>query len=204
MGTDIHCHVELRTAGRWEPCKAEHTCSDTLPDIDTIADQIGRNYALFAILADVGRRTNCGFTPIVPPRGFPVDSPVVGKLARQSENYSSHNRTWLTVRELLDFPWHEKTVEESGYVDVENFFYFRIEGRPQYAHFDRPPDFLVVSNDEMERLVNLGADHPKLMTLISWGVPYAEFVDSFLTETLPLLCSLGEPSDVRLILSFGS
>jgi hypothetical protein len=57
----------------------------------------------------------------------------------------------------------------------------------------------------MERLARKEAAHTdKVGTLISFGIPYAEFAGPFLTETLPLLSQQGTPEDVRLIVSFNS
>jgi hypothetical protein len=100
MGTDIHYWAERKGESGWEHCPVDFYCGDE------------RNYALFAILAAVQRMTNGGFEPIVPPRGFPPDSPLAAKSTEGGGYY--HNETWLSLRELLDFPWHEKKRELRG------------------------------------------------------------------------------------------
>jgi hypothetical protein len=189
MGTDIACFAERRTQTGWERCDIDFYCGEE------------RNYELFAILADVKRLTNSGFEPIVPPRGFPADSPTVGPQAGAPGDASCHNATWLTLRELLEFPWQEKKRVYSGYVDAKQFGLFRKAGRPQ-AFSNKSGQF--VSNEEMERLIREGADSDDKLTLVSFGIPYADFAGPFLTETLPLLQKQGAPDDVRLIMSFDS
>ena len=49
-----------------------------------------------------------------------------------------------------------------------------------------------------------GTNTAGLLTLVSFGIPYAEFAGPFVTETLPLLSQQGPPEEVRLILSFDS
>jgi hypothetical protein len=189
MGTDISYFAERRTERGWEHCLVDFYCGEE------------RNYALFAILAGVARLTNSGFEPIVPPRGFPADSPAVSHLAGVPETPSCHNATWLALKELLDFPWHQKQWPCTGYVDAEEFLHFRIAGRPQHLSTQSGT---VVSNGEMERRINGGTNTAGLLTLVSFGIPYAEFAGPFVTETLPLLSQQGPPDEVGLILSFDS
>jgi hypothetical protein len=189
VGTDISCFAERRAQAGWERCDIDFYCGEE------------RNYALFAILADVKRLTNGGFEPIAPPRGFPTDSLTLGDCSDAAESASCHNATWLTLRELLDFPWHEKKREYSGYVDGEQFRLFLKEGRPQ-AFSEQSGQ--IISNAEMERLINAGEDTRDKLTLVSFGIPYADFAGPFLTETLPLLQKQGAAEDVRLIMSFDS
>jgi hypothetical protein len=189
MGTDISCFAERRTEQGWEPLSLDFYCGEE------------RNYALFAILAGVQRLTNSGFEPIVPPRGFPADSPTVGRHAGTPESYSSHNATWLTLKELQDFPWREKLWQCDGYVDADQYLHFRAKGRPQcFAQGSGE----ILSNEEMERLIDEKGNTRDKLTRISFGVPYAEFAGPFLTETLPLLAQQGGPEDVRIIMSFDS
>jgi hypothetical protein len=189
MGTDIHCFAERRTERGWGLCELDFYCGEE------------RNYALFAILAGVRRMTNGGFEPITPPRGFPPDSPAAAGWAEGAGCYNCHNATWLTLRELLEFPWHEKLYPFRGWVDAEQYQVFRRIGRPE-RFVDRSA--ALVPNEEMERLLREGGPTEGLLTLIAFGVPYAEFAGPFVTETLPRLQSLGPPDDVRLVMFFDS
>jgi hypothetical protein len=204
MGTDISYHAERRTKGGWEVCLGDELDECGQPCHLRFYCGEERNYALFAILAGVKRLTNGGIEPIVPPRGFPADSPVVGSRAAEPESFDSHNRTWLILAELLQFPWQEKQLHCDGYVDAANYLRYRATGRPEAMHGGVPPDWRSVTNREMDRLAEESTQADKVVTLISFAVPYAEFAGPFLTETLPLLSQQGEPEDVRLIVSFDS
>jgi hypothetical protein len=200
VGTDIHYFAERRTPHGWELCTAGQVGPDGQPcGLDFYCGE-ERNYALFAILADVKRLTNSGFEPIAPPRGFPDDSPTI-RASDLSDGGCYHNATWLTLRVLLEFPWQEKKRQFTGWVDAAQYRIYKETGRPQ-AFVDRTAD--LVSNEEMERLLREGRDTDGLLTLITFGIPYAEFAGPFVTETLPLLRTLGEPDDVRLVLYFDS
>ena len=188
MGTDIHYWAERRTESGWEQCPLDFYCGDE------------RNYALFAILADVKRMTNGGFEPIAPPRGFPPDSPLAAKSTEGGGGYY-HNETWLSLRELLDFPWHEKKREFRGWVDAEQYQVFKKTGQPQ-RFVDQTAD--LVSNEEMDRLLREGGKTEGFLTMITFGIPYAAFAGPFVTETLPKLQTLGSPDDVRLVMFFDS
>jgi hypothetical protein len=189
MGTDISYHAERRTERGWERCDIEFYCGEE------------RNYALFAILAGVQRMTNGGFESIAPLRGFPADSPTMGAAAGTPESASCHNATWLSLRELLDFPWQEKKREFSGYVDADQFRHWRRAGRPQCF---TETSGSIISIAAMEQLIIEGGETAGLQTLVSFAVLYADFAGPFVTETLPLLQQQGRPEDVRLIMSFDS
>jgi hypothetical protein len=200
MGTDIHYFVERRTAQGWELCRSDQAGPDGQRYALDFYCGEERNYALFAILADVKRMTNGGFEPVAAPRGFPRDSPTVRE-TDLGDGGCYHNATWLTVKELLDFPWHEKTRQFTGWVDAAQYRRFKAAGRPE-RFVDQTAD--LVSNQEMDRLLREGGDTEGLLTLISFGIPYADFAGPFVTETLPLLSTLGPPEDVRLVLYFDS
>lgn len=98
MGCDIHLHLERldHAKGEWvwvEPPEIE------LFDDYKIRDWYsGRNYELFAALADVRNRAD--ITPISDPRGLPQD--VTSESRRESDEYGidGHSHSWLTLREL--------------------------------------------------------------------------------------------------------
>jgi len=97
MGTDIHPMFQRRTPAGWEQVETKY--------------EGGRNYGLFAWLADV--RNGYGFagiptfepiTPIAPQRGVPDDLGVkVGFNEEAGEVWlGEHSFSWLTAREILD------------------------------------------------------------------------------------------------------
>src|SRR5262249_51238283 len=122
MGTDISCFAERRTEQGWELCEG----------LEFYRGE-ERNYALFAILAGVKRLTNAGFDSISPPRGLPPDlSPGLGGRADFTDGGFYHNASWLTLKELQEFPWHEKQRAFTGWVDAEQYQVFRKAGRPDH------------------------------------------------------------------------
>ena len=90
MGCDIYFHVEVCNGGRWtfhdwerQHVIGKHEDGSTKLDYDELFDDplyVGRNYSLFAILADVrngvgfaGCDTGNRFNPIAQPKGLPGD-----------------------------------------------------------------------------------------------------------------------------------
>jgi hypothetical protein len=180
-----------------------------------------RNYELFAVLAGVARLTNDGFQPIVPCRGLPEDlSPAIRAAAENPDGLWGHNYSWLTLKELLDFPWQEKKRRYEGYVDAQQYYLFKAQGRPLQMFpgpeafataFDsgcsRKPLFgreQIVSNRKMDRYLKAGKGMQRKYTKIAFEIPYAEFCPLFLQETLPRLGTLGKPQDVRIVFWFDS
>ncbi len=201
MGTDITCWAERRTVDGWQICMDHGAARDEDGNPYRLSFYCGeeRNYALFAILAGVVRMTNQGFEAIAEPRGLPLDSPDYHEFDLEHGAYC-HNASWLTLRELLDFPWYEKCREFNGFVDAARYEEFQKQGYPsQCLEGGR-----VIPNAEMERLIRDGGDMQGLLTLITFRIPYATFAGPFVTETLPLLAQQGEPEDVRIVFYFDS
>ena len=145
MGADIHFYVEKKQAdGTWaaqaEEVPNTYYKPETAPApgerdedgeraVDVISDWYsGRNYSLFAILADV--RNGYGFAgvdtgdPVVPidaPRGLPDD--VSRTIHQQSEYWGvdGHSHSHFTVRELIDADWQQQIVKR-GWVGPEEFY----------------------------------------------------------------------------------
>ena len=86
MGCDIHAHVEIEVAGKWE----HYSCLD-----------IDRDYDLFARMANVRNRGSVN--PISTPRGLPIDASVISKLESDSDGSDGHSHSWLNLGELKEF-----------------------------------------------------------------------------------------------------
>lgn len=191
MGTDIHCVAERRGPDGWEFVPLDFYCGEE------------RNYALFAILAGVRRMTNAGFVPIAPPRGLPPDlSPPLQGMGDPSIGSCDHNHTWLTLRELMEFPWHERKRVFEVVVDAENYLSHRIDGKVNSIACR--PTGRVVSNARMEQYINEGWETMGVYTEVTLEIPYADYAGPFVTETIPLLRTLGEPDAIRLVMWFDS
>lgn len=125
MGTDIHMIAERYTEGRWSLAGEVGTTkwgSMSMPE-----PYDGRNYDLFAILADVrngygfaGIETGSGFNVIAPPRGVPDDCSPEFRRWREDWGPDGHTPSWVTLAEILAFDWTQKTTK-TGVVDVLNF-----------------------------------------------------------------------------------
>ena len=138
MGTDIHLIAQIKDDGKWKQ----------ITDLKTYS---GRNYYLFAILADV--RNNGCFEPIDYPRGFPkdfidsditVDTQYLDK-PEYREDFTSelsfasrcdHSQSWFTLQELLDFDWDWNRTGYEGWLTEGEYKCY--SGEPICRDF--PPD----------------------------------------------------------------
>lgn len=119
MGCDIHMYVEKLVSGKWTAAdKWERDPEDdnrlSVPYGRGIYG--GRNYNLFAILANVrngrgfaGLDTGDGFNPIALPKGLPDDvSPEIKECAERW-GVDGHSHSFFTVAELLAYDWTQHT-----------------------------------------------------------------------------------------------
>lgn len=111
MANDIESGEKLKSAE--DEYDREHYAPTTL--VDWAYD--GRNYNLFAMLADVrngrgfaGVYTGEGFNPIADPKGAPSDMSSEIKSACEYWEGDGHSHSWFTVKELLDYDWEQDTV----------------------------------------------------------------------------------------------
>jgi hypothetical protein len=72
--------------------------------IDNHPATLFRNYALFAILADV--RNTFGVIPISSPKGIPRDTSETVILEFESHE-EVHSASWLSLKEIIDFNWRQ-------------------------------------------------------------------------------------------------
>jgi hypothetical protein len=93
----------------------------------------GRNYNLFAMLADVrngrgfaGIKTGEGFTPIAGPKGLPPD--VSGKIQKASDEYGcdGHSHSWHTLQQLLDYDWEGQTTTLQGVISIGDYAHWKL------------------------------------------------------------------------------
>jgi len=131
MGCDIHLFHEVRTpGGAWESADHWEPDEDDPLRLTVPYDKAlyrGRNYDLFAILADVrngrgfaGARTGSGFQPISSPRGLPPDVDERIRSVSDSWGADGHSHSFLTVAELLAYDWTQVTSHE-GMVPFSEF-----------------------------------------------------------------------------------
>jgi hypothetical protein len=139
MGTDIHFYIEkLGEDGRW------HVLDDPRGWYG------GRNYDLFAILANVrngyavaGVRTGDGFSPLGP-RGLPLDvSEALRGLDHEQLQIQFHSQSWVSLREILEYDWDQETTKRVFVRDTDTGG-FPSGGRAKWAekyanHFGKLP-----------------------------------------------------------------
>lgn len=230
MGTDIHIAVETFDGQRWNSVtKFEDKYGEGfLSPVSEVYN--GRNYNLFAILANVrngrgfaGVKTGDGFNFISEPRGVPEDaSPEV----REWMERGDHDLSWLTVAEIMAFDWTQITTLQ-GIVDLKQWARWKADGEPQeWSGGISGPQIIVhpiedVDNaweacgapalwdivwerngalDKLTRELGPGSH----FTSVRWDKPYYACAEEFLGQTLPQLWRLGKPEDVRICFWFDS
>lgn len=180
---------------------------------------IGRNYALFAKLADV--RNNGDIQPISGERGIPNDlSPLVAYEYACGES-DWHSASYYTVDELLAYDWNTKEnrrdlLSLNAYVDYLNHgvVYYAGEkagkntvilteeeakskfivagGTEKFSLKDQQePGFYFASRTEHPYLVDVGYVHQE-----------RAFFEKFVSVTIPALAALGPPEHTRLVFWF--
>lgn len=231
MGTDIFYLAEKRVDDHWEPA-FETYYEPPDPDGQRILDHEeqfyfggNRNYELYQILAGFVEQetglTSRGFEPISPPRGYPED---VSEAIRQqwgdldspeARDSGCFGLSWLLLKELIDFPWHEKQRTFVGYVNAENYrkfaagqpFRFRqVSPKVLYSCDDLKeyplPEWDVVSNEEMQRRIDSSTVTEQTWTKITYSQSYAIPGHGILVDTIPKLSQVGPPDGVRVVFHF--
>lgn len=256
MGCDIHLLVETRYTyqGRkseweralppaayretpWQIARGEASY-DTLDDYAAVSWATrwydGRNYRLFAMLANVrngsgfaGVQTGEGFKPISEPKGWPSD---LGDFARSwvSEDHAhvdgdefcgDHSASWLTLRELDAYDWARQTTRCCGVIPLAVYAERKakgLTGEPD-AYCGGTWGDKIVTLEEADvdaAMANGGLVRPegeRTNVRVWWGMTYAEAAGDFYTRVLPGLRSLlrhdefkTTPDDIRIVFNFDS
>jgi hypothetical protein len=216
MGTDIHTYVEVKKDDGWTVLTPLYTQEG---DEDEIFERRwnhplnynGRNYNLFAFLADVrngygfaGVSTHEPLKPITPKRrGVPED--MSEDLQREWEMYEGHSPSHLTLTELREGDW-DQPVNRTGLVDSDNYTLLKEKGLPSSwcGGYSGPN----ISNEEMEKRIKSGDldDWPK--TRVYWSSTLRDNCSDFLEEFVPRLDELAEEhggsDNVRIVFWFDS
>jgi hypothetical protein len=159
-------------------------------------DQIykNRNYDLFSILADVrngygfaGIKTGDGFKIIDEPRGFPENcSKNVKKIYEMKDG---HSYSWITLKEILNFDWTQKT-EKCGYVTLEEWASFKYNNKPErWAGSIEGPSISIHSSDkfeqaweELKKENNIHQDAHPIGYLGKWAKDKNNFKEKFISK----------------------
>lgn len=111
MGCDIHMHVEYRKLGKWYSGDYYRKKGDKYVVVEFYP---GRNYDLFAMLADVRNYDYRDYVDSA--RGLPSD--ITDDVRNEFEPWrlDAHDCSYLTLKELIDF--QEEHKGDSDYDDL--------------------------------------------------------------------------------------
>jgi len=158
---------------------------------------IGRNYMLFGILAGV--RWND--TNHIPPKGLPPD---VSKTVKNGYyEGDDHSASYFSLKELFELK--EKVQVITSYVDMENYIKFKKEGLPKYWDDNICRRDKLISNEEMERRINLVPfwDGERFFTQIVWELKNSKIDSHFWSVFVPAMEKLHkDPEKVRFVFWF--
>jgi hypothetical protein len=207
MGCDIHLFHEMRcqTTERWLPCDVWEKDADGVIDIPYGRHIYnGRNYTLFAALADVRNRTkgeelayiknSCDGGDPIPviqsPRGVPADTCEEIQTCSERWGADGHSHSYYTLRELLDFDWHATVIVNRGLVSdkeeinrVERMRSFYAKNCPHKVDYVGPDSYcLGSSNDDS--------------VVMEWKSTLGSDCGAFLSEVIPRLSALAKIYDI--------
>jgi hypothetical protein len=191
----------------------------------------GRNYNLFAILANVrngsgfaGIETGKGYNPISLPKGLPSDLSYElrqdddmcdeeGEMKPGRYSFGYHDFSWLTVKELIDYNWNQE-VKNCGIIGWDAYKE-RIAngetGSPEsYCGGISGPDIVVIDEEEavechLRENISKKYKDKKVNVKIWWTEKYHESASIFYTKVLPALQKIDpNPENVRIVFGFDS
>lgn len=186
----------------------------------------GRNYDLFAILANVrngygfaGVDTGDGFVPICEPKGLPDSDPETYERdgftcsdyvkARDWEwSGAGHSHSWHTVADLLAYDWNQ-TTNHRGCISEDEYRERLAKGETgapeSWSGGISGPGIICVTSGVMDAIFagDYNRDESaRYFVQVEWQEKYSESAGNFLTQTLPRLQALGKPEDVRIVFWF--
>ena len=198
MGCDIHCYVEVEhsyeSSGKkklyWRKVgnffKYKYYKKSDFPDEynNKFSDepQIGRNYDLFSILANVRNGTwGEDIKPISEPRGLPED--VSDEIKKLSDEWDcdGHSHSYLSLDEIKKFDWHNKKIKHSAFVSERQ--------KNEYEKTGKAPTYYSAWSSSGVK--------------IEWEESIAESIGGyFLKEIMPELEKLEKWGKVRIVFWF--
>jgi hypothetical protein len=199
MGCDIAMYAEVLRHRRWalaEPLERNPAFDPEHPREEPEwkpAEVFGeRNYALFAVVADVCNPT-CSAEPfesIAPPRGLPGDLSEPLRIWHAQNDGDTWSESWLLLKEMLEFDWQGKTIRRQAIVDARCAHLFA-PGQKGFPYAQWPAG------------LGIGYAEAGSGVQVTWEESYAEAVGpSFFKQVLPRLKSFGPPEQVRVVFWF--
>ncbi len=231
MGCDIHFFVETKQPdGTWK-ADGEFQRDEDGEWMSQIGRSLycGRNYNLFAILADVrngrgfaGIKTGDGFNPISDPRGVPDDASHEYKAIVDQWDGDGHSHSHHSLRQLLDFDWTQVTTCQ-GWCDMAEYLPWasrghKREGPSGYCGGVSGREVKHLNEGEAAELVKQFNElswndreafikqHPNEYALAVWHPTYYDAAGSFISDTIPELLKLAGGTsgldNVRIVFFF--
>lgn len=204
MGTDIHGRLQTRFQ------------NERYADAGPIEDD--RNYRVFAMLAGVrngygfaGCKTHESLVPISEPRGLPDD---LGWKDRWKDieydacDFGDHSYSWVTLREILDWPYWDSQLVMTGVIDRAEFDRLKSEGGDPKSwcggHYG--PGVIVTT---IQELTDGTAPEGWTDVTYEWQVPFRQYSQTFrlwidYLESKYRWMLERDPESVRLVFGFDS
>lgn len=129
MGCDIHIATEqlthIRDVEAWRNADLHRMdYYENKMEIEEVYH--GRDYDLFAALADVRNRGL--IEPLAQPRGMPADAHELTKVYTERYGCDGHSHSWCTLQELYDYQAKHPTKKQSGLISAEQAEAFDKDG----------------------------------------------------------------------------
>jgi hypothetical protein len=221
MGADIHMYAEKYNKEKNQWVKIGDVFNNKYywpeQEIDKynqpMTDQPyqGRNYDLFAILADVrngygfaGCDTGDGFIPISEPKGLPED--VSPEIQEESDSWDGdgHSHSYLTVKEVMEYDWSQ-TTKHRCFVQIDDYIEMLRKGEniPESACGMVSGGKVEHITEEQFRNNDFDSNNPYVYVRYEYEETYRESIgDFFFENTINELKKLGDPKEIRMVFWF--
>jgi len=249
MGTDINFYVEKKVRGKWElvpppkNCRrrwhmkweddeyhthdwveAEEKRKDGKPyyiDYNDFSWDIGRNYNLFAQLANVrngsgfaGCDIGDGFSPIDEPRGIPEDASQETKEILEDYHSCSH----ILLKELLEYPVKDLYTNLRGIIGIYQYVNWR-KSPPTWPEswcggvggevLTREQADAYLEENELppvdpKDISPFGYISGEKNVKVEWSATYYECASMFWDKIVSGMQGQGKPEEVRAVFGFDS
>lgn len=213
MGCDIHMYCEVRKDGKW----VQHTgfISSYYEEgheywgkpeyLTSVHPYEGRNYNLFAWLADVRNYGNFPFPLITSePRGLPSDmSDDVQKQWDEDWKWDGHSASFLSLVELMNYPY-DNTVPTTVYMNGHMQQVFKETGELDNFWWAPPDGMELAEAWELDLLTDEELWKTKQYCKHDVDLKVTDLIGTgFVEKTIPALQAITEnPSDVRVVFWF--
>jgi len=209
MGTDIHIFAERKQRdGTWE--LFDEPESQEYPQLNGGHSRIprsiydGRNYGLFAILANVrnGLRSEELFKTIDELRGVPDDLSPLAK-TYYGDGAGWHNATWYYLEEIQDYDWSQ-VMQHTGFVKKKYAKLFK--GNPIGFPWEKLNKLQNPKSKPGQATFTTGAaaySADSNSVKVRWRESYRETAKHLLSE-LDRFKKVKKPLSVRIVMWFDS